>query len=65
MVQEKNTTEWSQLLPRATQAQNKLSHEALMGNATPDEAYDMKQTNLQFELREKPANMATYCSNCY
>ena len=34
-------------------AHNKLSHEALMGNADPNEAYDMSQKNLQFELREE------------
>ena len=53
MMQEQNTTEWSKLLHKATKAHNKLSHEALMGDADPDEAYDMKQTNLQFELREE------------
>ena len=53
MMQEQDTTEWAKLVPKATKAHNKLSHEALMGNADPDEAYDMKQNNLQFELREE------------
>ena len=52
MMQEQDTTEWSKLEERATNAHNKLSHEALMGNADPDEAYDMKQTHLQSALRE-------------
>ena len=53
MMQEQDTTGWTKLLPNATKAHNKFSHEALMGNADPDEAYDMKLTNLQFELREE------------
>ena len=53
MMQENDTTEWAKLLSRATKAHNKLSHGALMGNEDPDEAYGMKQTNLQFELREE------------
>ena len=43
MMQEQDTTGWAKLVPKATKAHNKLSHEALMGNADPDEAYDMKQ----------------------
>ena len=43
MMQEQDTTEWAKLVPKATKAHNKLSHEALMGNADPNEAYDMKQ----------------------
>ena len=66
MMQEQDTTEWSKLLQKATKAHNKLSHEALMGNADPDEAYDMKQTNLQFELREEAGKrVAAECSICY
>ena len=65
-MQEHDTTEWSALVERATQAHNKLSHEALMGNAGPNEAYDMKQTNLQFELREEVGKIGTAeCSHCY
>ena len=52
-MQEQDTTEWSKPVGSATKAHNKLSHEALMGDADPDEAYDMKQTNLQVELREE------------
>ena len=37
---------------KSNKGTQKLSHEALMGNADPNEAYDMKQNNLQFELRE-------------
>jgi hypothetical protein len=53
LMQDQDTTEWAKLVTRATRAHNKLSHEALMGNADPNEAYDMSQKNLQFELREE------------
>ena len=53
MMQEQNTSEWAKLLPKATRAHNRLSHEALMGNADPNEAYDLGHKNLQFELREE------------
>ena len=53
LMQDQDTTEWAKLVRRATRAHNKLSHEALMGNADPNEAYDMSQKNLQFELREE------------
>ena len=53
VMQAQDTTEWSKLVERATKAHNKLSHEALMGNADPNEAYDMRQKNLHFELREE------------
>ena len=53
MMQEQNTSEWAKLLPKATRAHNRLSHEALMGNADPNEAYDLEHTNLQFEMREE------------
>ena len=53
MMQEQNTTEWAKLLPKAARAHNRLSHEALMGNADPNEAYDLGHKNLQFELREE------------
>ena len=38
MMQENDNTEWSGLVERATTAHNKLSHEALMGDADPDES---------------------------
>ena len=64
MMQEQDTTEWSKLLPRATKAHHKLSHEALLGNADPDEAYDMEQTNLRFDLREEAGKHGTAgCNN--
>ena len=53
LMQDQDTTEWAKLVSRAMRAHNKLSHEALMGNADPNEAYDMSQKNLQFELREE------------
>ena len=53
LMQDQNTTEWAKLLPRATRAHNKLSHAALVGDADPNEAYDLGQKNLQFELREE------------
>ena len=53
LMQDQYTTEWAKLVSRAMRAHNKLSHEALMGNADPNEAYDMSQKNLQFELREE------------
>ena len=53
MMQEQNTSEWAKLLPKATRAHNRLSHEALMGNADPNEAYDVSHKNLQFEMREE------------
>ena len=53
MMQEQDTTEWAKLLPKAARAHNRLSHEALMGNADPNEAYDLGHKNLQFELREE------------
>ena len=53
MMQEQNTSEWAKLLPKATRAHNWLSHEALMGNADPNEAYDLSHKNLQFEMREE------------
>ena len=56
MTQEQDTTEWAKLVPNATKAHNKLSHEALMGNADPDGAYDMQQQSLQFKLREEAGN---------
>ena len=66
MMQEQDTTGWAKLVPKATKAHNNLSHEALMGNADPDEAYDMKQTHLQLELREDAGKNGTVeCSNCY
>ena len=52
-MQEQNTTEWAKLLPKAARAHNRLSHEALMGNADPNEANDLGHNNLQFELREE------------
>ena len=56
MMQEPDTTEWAELVPKATKAHNKLSHEALMGNADPDEAYDMKQKIYNSNCEKKPAN---------
>ena len=53
LMQDQDTTEWAKLVSRATRAHNKLSHEALAGNADPNEAYDMSQTNLHFELKEE------------
>ena len=53
MMQQENTTEWARLLPKATRAHNRLSHEALMGNADPNEAYNLEHKNLQFEMREE------------
>ena len=50
LMQEQDTTEWAKLLPRATEARNMLSHEALVGNADPNEAYDMSQKIVQLEL---------------
>ena len=50
MMQEQDTTEW--------EAHNNLSHEALMGNADPDEAYDMKQQIYNSNCEKKPAKMA-------
>ena len=52
-MQQENTTEWARLLPKATRAHNRLSHEALMGNADPNEAYNLEHKNLQFEMREE------------
>ena len=40
MMQAQNTTNWKNLLPKATRAHNRMMHEALMGNADPNEAYD-------------------------
>ena len=58
-MQQENTTEWARLLPKATRAHNRLSHEALMGNADPNEAYNLEHKNLQFEMREEAGkNMA-------
>ena len=66
MMQEQDTTEWAGLVPKATKAHNKLSHEALMGNADPDESYGMHQTNLHFELREEAGKHGTAeCNNRY
>ena len=53
MMQEQNTSEWAKLLPKATRPHNRLSHEALMGNADPNEAYNVSHKNLQFEMREE------------
>ena len=52
-MQEQNTSEWAKLLPKATRAHSRLSHEALMGNADPNEAYDLEHENLEFEMREE------------
>ena len=49
----KNTDNWKPLLPQAIKAHNKMMHEALMGNADPNEAYDEENKNLAFELREQ------------
>ena len=56
MMQDQNTNEWAKLITKATRAHNRLAHEALMGNADPNEAYDVDQKNLQFELREEAGN---------
>ena len=55
MMQEQDTTEWAKLVPKATKAHNKLSHEALMGNADPDEAYDTKQNIYNSNYEKKQA----------
>ena len=55
MMQEQDTTEWATLVPKATKAHNKMSHEALMGNADPDEAYDMKQNIYNSNYEKKQA----------
>ena len=56
MMQDQNTNEWAKLITKATRAHNRLAHEALMGNADLNEAYDVDQKNLQFELREEAGN---------
>ena len=56
MMQQQNTTNWKNLLPQATRAHNRMMHEALMGNADPNEAYDEENKNLAFELREEAGN---------
>ena len=53
MMQEQNTKNWQPLVPKATRAHNKMMHEALIGNADPNEAYDEDNKNLAFELREE------------
>ena len=53
MMQQQNTTNWKNLLPKATRAHNRMMHEALMGNADPNEAYDEENEQLAFELREE------------
>ena len=52
-MQEEDTTEWKKLLPKVARAHNKLEHASLMGQAGPNEAYDLNEKNLQFELREE------------
>ena len=42
---------WAKPLPSSTKAHNTLPHGALMGDAGPNEAYDLDQVNLQLELR--------------
>ena len=49
----KNTDNWKPLLPQALKAHNKMMHEALMGNADPNETYDEENKNLAFELRKQ------------
>ena len=53
MMQQKKTDRWKPLIPQATRAHNRMMHEALMGNADPNEAYDQENKNLAFELREE------------
>ena len=50
-MQQKKTDRWKPLIPQATRAHNRMMHEALMGNADPNEAYDQENKNLAFELR--------------
>ena len=46
-------------MTKATTAHNHMMHEALMGNADPNEAYDGENKNLAFELREEAGNNGT------
>ena len=59
MMQAQNTTAWKNLIPKATQARNRMMHGALMGNADPNEAYDEENKNLAFELREEAGKNGT------
>ena len=52
-MQEKDTEQWHTLVPQVTRAHNRLQHEALMGGADPNEAYEEDNKNLAFELREE------------
>ena len=52
-MQEKDTENWHTLVPQVARAHNRLQHEALMGGADPNEAYEEDKKNLAFELREE------------
>ena len=52
-MQEKDTELWHTLLPQVTRAHSKLQHEALMGGADPNAAYNEDNKNIAFELREE------------
>ena len=53
LMQAQNTKDWAPLLSRVIRAHNRLAHEALMGDAEPNEAYDGENKALQFEMREE------------
>ena len=42
-MQEKGTDKWHTILPQVARAHNRLQHEALMGGADPNEAYEEDQ----------------------
>ena len=52
-MMKQNTDNWKPLLPQTPKAHNRTMHEALVGNADPNEAYDEENNNLAFELREE------------